>query len=40
MDFHGGEVTVVVLTEIEDSKEDEEVRAEQIRRGRDRRGER
>ena len=33
-DVHGGEVTVVVLTEIEDSKEDGEVRAEQIRRAR------
>ena len=41
-DIHGGEVTVVVLTEIEDSKEDGQVRAEQIRRarrGRERRGE-
>ena len=33
-DVHGGEVTVVVLTEFEDSKEDGEVRAEQIRRAR------
>ena len=36
-DVHGGEVTVVVLTESEDSKEDGEARAEQIRRARRRR---